>query len=147
MLDAFIKQILAPDIAIALVLMLVSAGVFFAVRIGVLPKKGAPFVAVALLAAIGFSMYRQKHAKNLHKVLKEKEKELKKREERLKELKTQFELSDKEATAAVAKRDAEIQAIAEEIIEVRAKHQEEVTEFQKMTPQERREHVLNLQFN
>jgi hypothetical protein len=147
MFDAFISQILSPDIAIALVLILVSAGVFFAVRIGVLPKKSAPFVAVAVLAAIGFSMYRQKHAKNLHNVLKEKEKELKKREERLKELKTNFELSDKEATTAVAKRDAEIQAITEEIIEVRAQHKEEVETFQNMTPQERREHVLNLQFN
>jgi len=141
------KLILAPDISIAIVMILVAAGVFFAVRIGVLPKKSAPFVAVALLAAFGFSMYRQKHAKNLQAVLKQKEKELKKREARLNELREQFEVSDKEATAAVAKRDAEIQAITEEIIQVHTEHKAEVEEIRNMTPQQRREHVLNLQFN
>src|SRR5688572_21469464 len=141
------KLILAPDISIAIVMILVAAGVFFAVRIGVLPKKSAPFVAVALLAAIGFSMYRQKHARNLQAVLKEKEKELKKREAKLNELREQFDVSDKEATAAVAKRDAEIQAITEEIIQVRTEHKEEVEQIRNMTPQQRREHVLNLQFN
>ena len=146
MADLF-KLILAPDISIAIVMILVAAGVFFAVRIGVLPKKSAPFVAVALLAAFGFSMYRQKHAKNLQAVLKEKEKELKKREARLNELREQFEVSDKEATAAVAKRDAEIQAITEEIIQVHTEHKAEVEEIRNMTPQQRREHVLNLQFN
>lgn len=146
MADLF-KLILAPDISIAIVMILVAAGVFFAVRIGVLPKKSAPFVAVALLAAFGFSMYRQKHAKNLQAVLKQKEKELKKREARLNELREQFEVSDKEATAAVAKRDAEIQAITEEIIQVHTEHKAEVEEIRNMTPQQRREHVLNLQFN
>jgi hypothetical protein len=146
MADLF-KLILAPDISIAIVMILVAAGVFFAVRIGVLPKKSAPFVAVALLAAFGFSMYRQKHAKNLQAVLREKEKELKKREARLNELREQFDVSDKEATAAVAKRDAEIQAITEEIIQVHTEHKAEVEEIRNMTPQARREHVLNLQFN
>jgi hypothetical protein len=146
MSDLF-KFFLAPDISIAIVIILVAAGVFFAVRIGVLPKKSAPFVAVALLAAVGFSMYRQKHARNLQAVLKEKEKALREREGKLAELQKQFEVSDKEATVAVAKRDAELQAITEQILEARAEHTAEVEQLRNMTPQERRRAVINFQFD
>ncbi len=142
MLKSLFGQLLQPDITFALLLILIAAAVFFAVRIGVLPKKSAPFVAVALLAAAGFSVYRQKHARNLQAILKEKEQELKKRDEVLKEMKKQYQLSDQEAETAVARRNAEIQAITEEIIQNRASSELEAVKA--MTAQQRRDYVLNL---
>jgi Skp family chaperone for outer membrane proteins len=146
MLD-FLRNLLTPDITIALAVVVVAVAVFFAVRIGVLPKKSAPFVAVALLAAIGFSAYRERHARNLHAVLKKKEEELRRKDKELKELQKQYELSDKEAAAAVARRDAETHALAEQILQLRQLHEAEIKRVNEMTPDERRAFVLNLSFD
>ena len=142
-----LRNLLTPDITIALAVVAVAVVVFFAVRIGVLPKKSAPFVAVALLAAIGFSAYRERHARNLHGVLKKKEAELRRKDQELKELKRQYELSDQEAAAAVARRDAETHALAEEILQLRQLHEAEIQRLNQMTPDERRAYVLNLNFD
>jgi uncharacterized protein (DUF342 family) len=130
-----------------LLLVGVAIIVFFAVRIGVLPKKSIPLVIGAALAAIGIGVMRDRRAKDLHKHLKQKEAELKKREALLEELKGKYELSDQEAVAAVAKRDAELSVLAEEIIELRDQNEAERKQLEAMTPAERREYVLNMKFD
>jgi hypothetical protein len=147
MLKDFFGLFAQPDMLIALLLVGVAIVVFFAVRIGVLPRKSIPLVVGAALAAIGIGVLRDRRAKDLHKHLKQKEAELKKREALLEELKGKYELSDQEAAAAVAKRDAELSVLAEEIVDLRGHHEEERKQLEAMTPAERRAHVLNMTFD
>lgn len=147
MLKDFFGLFVKPDMLIALLLAGTAIVVFFAVRIGLLPKKSVPWVVGAALAAIGIGVLRERRAKELHTRLKEKEAELKQREELLAELKSKYELSDQEAATAVAKRDAEISALADEIIELRRLNEEERRQLEAMTPAERRAHVLNMTFD
>ena len=143
MLD-ILKHFIQPDIAVAMALAAIALFVFFAVRVGALPKKGVPWVVGGLLAAVGIGLWRERRASELQKVIKQKEKELKKRTEHLEVMKKEFELSDEEANAAVARRDAEIQSLTEEVIAIRKHTDEELKNFQEMTPQQRREFVLNM---
>ena len=139
-----LKMFVQPDLLVALLLVGVAVFVFFAVRVGVLPRKSIPMVVGALLGAIGIGVWRERRARELHKVLKQKEAELRRRDEHLKELKKQYDVSDQEAAAAIAKRNAELQSLTQEIIEIRKVHADEAARIDAMTPDERRDYVLNL---
>lgn len=139
-----LSNILAPDLLFAIVLVGIALFVFFAVRVGALPVKGVPFVVGTLLAAIGIGVWRERRTRDLLKVLEGREAELRKREAQLAILKSDYDLAAQETEAALAKRNAEIVRLMDEIARIRARRDEELERYDAMTPAERRDYVFGI---
>lgn len=139
-------NLIKPDLMFAFALIAIALFVFFAVRVGALPVKGVPFVVATLLAAVGFGVWRERRSRDLHRELKAREKVLREKDKELAELKKQYDLADQEVADAIARRDAEVQALAEEILQIRALRDDELARIRAMTAAERRDYVLNMQF-
>ena len=144
MADIF-RHFLAPDLLVALVLVGIALFVFFAVRVGALPVKGVPFVVGTLLAAVGFGIWRERRARDLQKILREREAVLRQRDKDLDVLRKKYNVSHREAEEALAKRNAEVLALTEEILRIRNIRDDELARLHGMTPAERRDYVLGLE--
>ena len=141
-----VLQVLTPDLTFALLLAGVAVVVFFAVRVGALPRKSAPLVIGGLLGAIGIAVWRERRARDTHKALKQQYEAARRRDDQLKELKKQYELSDQDVSAAIAKRNAEVDSLVQDIVQLRKHHADEAERIAGMTPDQRRDYVLNMKF-
>ena len=120
------------DIVIALALIVVVVIVFFISQIGLLPKKSLPFIAAALFAAIGISVFRAHRRKSLAKELEKREEGLKQQEKVLADLKSEMNLSEEELNKAKAEVNKQRAAYQKEILIIETKKKEEIERIDKL---------------
>lgn len=102
-------KLLMPNLDLLLVAVLVFVAIVVALlsRIGLLPKKSIPYVAAALLATIGFALFKSWKRKAELNVLEDNRKKLRAQEQVAEEARKKLAADE----AAMAPIDAEIQRV------------------------------------
>lgn len=124
------------DVAIALGLIAVVVIMFITAQIGLLPKKALPFVAAALLGAIGISVFRAHRMSALRRDLEEREKVLEKQEKQLDEMKDQLKISEQELNQVNAEVSRQREVYKKEVLMIDAKNKEEMQKIDTLQGEE-----------
>jgi hypothetical protein len=121
-----------PDIAIAVVLIVIAAFAVLISKMGVLPKKSLPFIIGGLAGIFGIAMFRRSREKSLRDDLKRREQALTDLTQRMKTTETSVDAADQQRTAALADLQRQQDAAQKELLLIRARTVAEKDEISKL---------------
>jgi septal ring factor EnvC (AmiA/AmiB activator) len=99
--------------------------VFLIYNMGLLPKKGIPYIVGALLALFGIHVFREWRSKNLRRTIAELEKQIKEKEKELKESKEKYSASERDLQIVLAELERQLAAAEKTILKIREENKKE----------------------
>lgn len=124
------------DLVIAFGLIGIILVLFLISRMGILPKKSLPYVAIALAGIFGFAIFRNKQKSDLQKQLDELEKQLKEQKNNAEKIKNELGVKEEQLDKALSNHVKTEAAVKKNIMILDAKNTEEKERIESLSDEE-----------
>jgi septal ring factor EnvC (AmiA/AmiB activator) len=124
------------DLVIAFGLIGIILVLFLISRMGILPKKSLPYVAIALAGIFGFVIFRNKQKRDLQKQLDELEKQIDAQKDNAEKLKNVLGAKEEQLDKALSNHGKKEAAVKKNILLLDAKNTEEKERIENLSDEE-----------